>query len=426
MTGGREFAERSLEALARRGFAKAQVRVTQQDRHELEGQFGHPSMLRTTHNATATLTGLVDDKRGSVTLNRLADDALDDAVAELWEVTIGSKPDPANDVAPAQPAQTFDRGTENPDYERMYDRLAELLDYAQTHYPTLMLRQSNVDFTAGTDLLLNSNGVDYTARGGRYNAMLMFSAKEGAKVSSFNSTHFVRAALDEPLHRCGTADALMRQSTQQVHTRKVPQKFTGELIMTPDCLMSFVGFLLERVGDAPMIGGTSLYHGKLGTQVVAPALTVHSQPRSLPAGYFVTDDGFEARDSTIVERGVLRSYLLGLYGARKTGFARADTGGCWVIEPGADRLDDMVRGVDRGIMITRFSGGRPNEKGDFSGIAKNSYYIENGQVQFPVSETMISGNLAELLRNVTHVSAERADFGHGILPWVRASGVGVS
>ena len=54
-------------------------------------------------------------------------------------------------------------------------------------------------------------------------------------------------------------------------------------------------------------------------------------------------------------------------------------------------LDDMVADVEKGVLITRFSGGRPSDNGDFSGVAKNSYYIEDGEVKFPLSETMVSG-----------------------------------
>jgi PmbA protein len=124
---------------------------------------------------------------------------------------------------------------------------------------------------------------------------------------------------------------------------------------------------------------------------------------------------------------VLKSYLLDLYSANKTGLPRSVTGGgAWVVAPGATPLDEMIRGVDRGLLITRFSGGNPNDKGDFAGTAKNSYYIEKGEVRYPVSETMVSGNLDRLLNDVVATSAERADFGRRIFPWVRASGVVVS
>ena len=101
-------------------------------------------------------------------------------------------------------------------------------------------------------------------------------------------------------------------------------------------------------------------------------------------------------------------------------------GGAWVVDAGTTPLDTMIRDVKAGVLIARFSGGRPNEKGDFSGIAKNSYYIEDGAVAYPISETMVSGNLANVLQNIVAVSAERADFGSGICPWLRVSGIGIS
>ncbi len=423
----REFAERSLDALGRRGFGAAQVRLTTSERHELEAEFGRPSLMRTNHDVTLDLVGIADDKRGSVTLNRLTDEALSDAVDELWEVAAGSRADPANAIAPAQPANTFSRGPDAPDADLMYERLTGLLGHAARQYPTLSVRQATIDFVASTETFLNSNGVDFTARQHRYSAYTMFSAREGDRVSSFNYTGFTRDSLDEPLERCATLDTLMRQATEQVHTQRIPGKFTGELLITPDCLTDFLGFLLQNIGDGPLITGTSLYAGRLGEAVAAQELSLHSCPRSLPAGYFVTGDGFEAEDATIVDRGRLTSYLLGLYGANKTGLARSVTGGgCWVMDAGTADFDSIVSGIDRGMLITRFSGGRPNDKGDFSGIAKNSYYIEGGRVRHPVSETMISGNLATLLQNVQRISAERADFGSRMLPWVQATGIVVS
>jgi PmbA protein len=422
----KSFAEKSLNALITRGFAKAQIGLTLTERHELEAEFGRPSLLRTTHDASLMLIGLADDKRGTISVNRLTDEALDEAVESLWEVTGGSQPDPANDIAPAQPALAFDDGPDSPDVDRMYRRLDELLDHSRSQYPTLTIRQSHVDFTNETSWLLNSNGVDYTARRGRYGAVAMFSAKEGERVSSFNYSSVVRYDLDQPLAACGTFDALLRQSTQQVNTRKVPGKFTGDLIITPDCLGSFLGFLLERLSDGPMIAGTSLYQNRIDARVAAHGITLRSMPRDLPGGYCVTGDGFEAQNRTVLDDGMLRSYLLSQYGARKTGLDRADTGGCWVMDGGAASLDELVGAVDRGILITRFSGGRPSDKGDFSGIAKNSYYIENGEIRFPVAETMVSGNMAELLENVVGLSRERADYGTRVLPWMRATGIGVS
>jgi len=66
---------------------------------------------------------------------------------------------------------------------------------------------------------------------------------------------------------------------------------------------------------------------------------------------------------------------------------------------------------------------KPN---DFSGVAKNSYYIENGKIRYPLSETMLSGNIAEMLRNIKGVSKERINFGDAIFPWIQFRGLVIS
>jgi PmbA protein len=101
-------------------------------------------------------------------------------------------------------------------------------------------------------------------------------------------------------------------------------------------------------------------------------------------------------------------------------------GGAYVVESGDKSFDEIVKATKRGIVVARFSGGRPSRSGDFSGVAKNSYYVENGEIKYPVSETMISGNLYDMFNNIIDISKERVSFGMAILPWVAASGVTIS
>ena len=193
--------------------------------------------------------------------------------------------------------------------------------------------------------------------------------------------------------------------------------------------MTFIGFLTGSIRDGSLIAGTSLYKDKLNQQVTSDKLTLKSVPldENLPGGYYFTSDGFKVEDMTLVNKGVLNTYLLSLYGARKTGLERAKSeGGCMVLEAGDTALADMIASIDEGIILGRFSGGEPAEKGDFSGIAKNSLYIKDGKVQFPLSETMISGNMAKVLNSVKTVSQEQVDFGDSRMPWIQVSGITIS
>lgn len=143
----------------------------------------------------------------------------------------------------------------------------------------------------------------------------------------------------------------------------------------------------------------------------------------LAESYPLTADGIPAKDMILIDKGELKSYLLGQYGANKTGLKIADNDGdCLIMDAGDSSLSSLVEGIEKGVLLGRFSGGNPNDKGDFSGVAKNSYYIENGKIQYPISETMVSGNLVTLLKEIDAVSSEEINFGSTILPWVRSKG----
>ena len=73
-----------------------------------------------------------------------------------------------------------------------------------------------------------------------------------------------------------------------------------------------------------------------------------------------------------------------------------------------------------------FSGGHPGVSGDFSGVAKNSFYIEDGKIQGAVSETMINGNLEKVFQNVTAVSKEVSMDGASVMPYLATEGIVIS
>jgi PmbA protein len=97
----------------------------------------------------------------------------------------------------------------------------------------------------------------------------------------------------------------------------------------------------------------------------------------------------------------------------------------FVVPPGDRSLDDIVAGTERGVILSRFSGGNPNSNLEFSGVAKNSFYVE-GEIRHALSETMVTGNLQDLLQNIRAVSREQVNFGDHAYPYLAASGVTIS
>jgi PmbA protein len=417
----------ALERLSQRGFDAAEAQLTDTRRDELQAEFNRASMLRTTNNRSLSLGGLVGGKRASATINKCGSEDVFDAVDELWISANAAAEDEANTIAERQPAGVFEAGPQSVDRELMYERLDEFLAHSATAHPTVILGMVGITHELASKRYMNSNGVDFRSSRGSYDAGAMFTARDGEDVSSFSYSGANLNALDVPLSEIASFERLMNETAQHVRTEKVPGKFTGDMIITPDCLRSFLGFLLGNISGAPMITGTSVYHGRRDEQVASKLLTLSSKPTQMPGGYSITGDGFPATDLDVVEAGVLKQYLLDLYASRKTGLsAPAHSGGCYVVAPGETALADMIKYVDEGILISRFSGGQPSAKGDFSGVAKSSFYICDGEVRYPVSETMVSGNMVELLMNVVAVSRETVNFGSASFPWVRVTDVVIS
>ncbi len=429
MENPRQMAEEGLNELLRAGADKARCSLTLTDKHELNVDLGEFSLLRTTFNTSLELVALKDQRKGSTIINSSERSALRRAAAGVLDIAAASAPDAAFDIAAAQPPAEFTFGAERPDPHRMYSRMKEMLGEIAARYPQVMVRQSILDFTRTESYFLNSSGVDFVTRKGIYRCMVFFSSRDGELVSSFNVSNFSLRDLEQDLLSCSSLDTLLRQSTEQIVTRPLQGKFVGEVIITPDCLGDLLDFITGALDNDSLIVGTSIYREQLGRQIAAPAFSLHSRPVSeeISDGYFVTSDGYAAENSTIVEQGVLKSFLLDLYGSQKTGLSRAvNDGGAFVVDGGGASFDDLVSSVKRGILMARFSGGEPSENGDFAGVAKNSYLIEEGEIKYPLSETMIAGNFAEMLMNITGISRERVDFGSALLPWIAAGGVTIS
>lgn len=425
----KNLAKYSLKALQNAGAEKAVCYYSKSEMHELNVASGEISLFRTNFDTDITLLGLADDRKGSISINKADEKSIEEAAVQVMEMANSSNPDPANDIAEKQPHRHFSHGPQEPDLDKMYFRLSEFMDFATKNYPKTIIEEINFSFNKHLSCYANSNDVYFEIEKGSYQFVVMFTTRDGQKTSSFNYAAHVSNDLNKPFSECSSIDRLIKQSSEQTVMHTIAGKFEGDVIFTPECLNDVVGSVMSYVRDYNMIKGSSVYKNKLDKQIASEKLTIHANPLSedLASRYSITNDGYEAKNLTIIEKGVLKSFLLGLYGANKTGLQRAvNSGGCYIIEPGNTSFDEMIKSTKRGILLCRFSGGNPSDNGDFSGVAKNSYFIENGEIKYPINETMITGNLVEMLMNIKQISKERENPGYQIYPWIKFGGVMIS
>jgi len=126
----------------------------------------------------------------------------------------------------------------------------------------------------------------------------------------------------------------------------------------------------------------------------------------------------------VLDQGVLRTLTPSLYGSLKTRLPHVPiVAEGWELDAGDTPRDKLVADTTRGALVGRLSMGNPSSNGDFAGVIKNSFLIEGGKVGHALSETMISGNVAQMLKDVVAVSRDRLDTGAWLLPWVRIGGL---
>ncbi|GHV07614.1 hypothetical protein FACS1894217_08760 [Clostridia bacterium] len=430
MSNLQKTAEFALEQLKKAGADGAGVSVSNGQTDEINVDAGKFSLMRTTFNSMLNVKAIVGGRKGTATTNRLDDAAIVQAAQNAVDAAKSARPDEAEGIAEDAGVHSFCDGPTEIDREKLFDRARELVDTVNCEYPKVGLEQFITDFKHVDIMYLNSNGTQASISHGGYKTSLMFSAREGDITSSFNGAGAATRDLDTPFIDLATTRTLIAESERQIHTKAVEGKFTAPVLVTPNALAELLDSIFENcLSDGAIIDKVSPWINKL-QQTVADknfTMSVNSLDNRMVFGERVTADGYISADYDVIRDGVLKSFALSRYGAKKSGFARAaNTSGSVVIKAGDFSVAELTRKAGRGLLLNRFSGGAPSPNGDFSGVAKNSFLIENGIVTDAVSETMISGNLLTMLNNIIGISREIIADGVTVLPWILFDGVTIS
>ena len=423
-------ANTGLQALKNLGADSAVCQAGRSQLREFNVDAGKFSLLRTTFDSSLNMTAIKDHKRGVVSTNDLSDAALQATAQECLAAAEASQPDEAWTLATEKQDKSFTLGAPEADLDKLFMRSKELLDTIHREYPKVMMEQMIVSHRRSERVYVNSNDITYRMLYGQYEVSLMFSGHEGDKSSSFNGSGVVVDNLDQPLIELGDIRQALRDAELQIHTTATEGKFEGTVIMTPMCLGNFLFMLLDNYTDGGVIlEGTSQWKDKLGQQVTDPRLTVRIAPLhdAVVCGERYTQEGFLSEDYDVIKDGVLKQFGLSAYIANKVGGKRApNTAANMVVSPGDTTLEDMIASTKKGLLVSRFSGGQPGTNGDFSGVAKNTFLIEDGKIAGAVNETMISGNLADVFNNIAGISQQRNSDGMFLLPWMAFNGITIS
>ncbi len=199
-----------------------------------------------------------------------------------------------------------------------------------------------------------------------------------------------------------------RLGAKQVRTQEAP------IVFEPEMAASLLRHLASAISGSALYRKTSFLLDKIGEKVAADGIFVEDHarlPSALGSKPF-DGEGLPTRQNIIVEDGVLTSYLLDTYSARKLGLQStgnasrsfADTPAAsttnFFLRPGTTPPKDIIQSVRSGLYVTELSGFGVNPvTGDYSRGAVGMW-IEDGEIAYPVEEITIAGNLLDMFKNI--------------------------
>ena len=427
----------TLNLLNELGADQAQVISSHTLLEELQYENNDFTLLRSVEDQACDLTAIKDHKKGSYSVSQTDEESLRKAASKTLSIAESGQEDKANAIATLEDQVT--KGYENYQsgpMEANLDEMTKLIQHfvrdTEHTYPQIGLRSVGIKYIKPEVHYLNTHGIEVTSSKGYYNFSVMFNASEGEKSSSMDFDSLTFTEFNDKIKNLLAPENFGNQfkhTISHLHAHKYEKSFSGKAILMPKCWASFLGMILGHLGTGSLMAGTSKLKDKIGETIGPKLFHVESRPHSplFAVPGIMTGDGVFTKELTIFDEGILKTYLVDLYGRNKLNLEEVSNFGTHLYMPkGETSLAEMIRDIDEGILVGRFSGGMPNSNGDFSGIAKNSFIIKEGKISQPLSETMISGNLFDLVKSIYATSSEVYQNGSYHLPYIAGDGISIS
>jgi PmbA protein len=205
--------------------------------------------------------------------------------------------------------------------------------------------------------------------------------------------------------RIAAGRAVARLDPRPLRTGEFPVLFAAEVAR------SLFGHLIGAASGGALFRRASFLLDKLGSRILPEGIDLIERPHLIRGHRSASYDaeGVVTRDNPLVENGILARYVLGSYSARRLGMATtANAGGIHNLEVscGGDDRAALIRSIGRGLLVTELMGQGVNLiTGDYSRGAAG-FWIENGEIAYPVDEVTIAGKLPDMLLAIEAIGSD--------------------
>ncbi|KEZ78539.1 metalloprotease PmbA [Salinisphaera hydrothermalis] len=318
-----------------------------------------------------------DEYAGLAEAHLMARDWPDLALYNPWSLT----PDAAQDMALAVEAAALDADARIAQTEGATVATQDAISAYGNSHGFIGIERASRHAASCTAIARDSNG--------RMQREIAFSQARRAE-ELLAPAEIGRLAADRALARLGA--------------RAVPTT-TAPVLFTPRVARSLWGHLFGAISGGSLYRNASFLKDRIDQRIAVPTLTLRQVPhrRHGLASTGFDDDGVATTERDLVAGGVLRSYLLSAYSARRLGLTTTgNAGGVFNVDvaPGQDDFETLVSAMGRGLVVTELMGQGVNlVNGDYSRGAAG-WWVENGELAYPVENATVAGNLAEMYNGI--------------------------
>lgn len=410
-----DISQRLLEKARAMGATQAEVSCSEERGLDVNVRLGEAETVESTHDRGIAVTVYFGQRKGSASTADLQESSLEATVAQACAIARHTEDDPAAGLADAGLM-----ATDFPDLDSWHPwalSAGEAVDLAlacEAAGRGVDGRISNSDGASAAtaqslSVYANSHGFIGRERSSHHSigCALIAGQGDGMQRDGWYTSAIAREDLDDPaaVGRRAAERTLARLQPRSLPTGQVPVLFAAEMAR------SLIGHLLGAVSGGALYRRASFLLDSAGTQLFPDWFGIDERPllrRGLRSSAF-DGEGVGTRDSALVSGGVLQRYILGSYSARRLGLTTtANAGGVHNLQVAANAGDraSLLAGMGTGLLVTELMGqGVNGVTGDYSRGAAG-FWVENGQIAYPVDGITIAGNLKQMFATIEAVGSD--------------------
>ena len=357
----------------------------------------------------------IGKNKGQATSVDLSKASLKNAIESACLIAKYTQEDPFNGLAPSE-RMAWD--SPNLDLYYPWNLDAKKSIEIAKECEQIALEQSEINNSDGAELssfegesvYANSNGLIANLKSSRHSLYCSLIAKRGDEMQT---AYEYSVAIDS---NDLTAPSKIGLEAARLTQEKLGSRHLGPqkcpIIFTSRQSSGIFSQLLGALSGSRQYKKTSFLLESLGSKVLPESISIYEDPLKLKTlGSRAFDqDGVLKKKQFFVEEGIVSSYLMGQYSANQMGLeSTANAGGvsnCCVNSNFDGGITELTKSMDRGLIVTDLMGHGVNATtGDYSRGA-SGFWVENGEIKYPVSGITIAGNLKDMLNNVVSIASD--------------------